>query len=131
YAVVVTNFAGSATSSDALLTVNVAPAITLQPQPPTQSVNVGQSATFTVSATGTPSPAYQWRFNGATIMGATATSYTRNNVLPGDAGSYSVVVTNVAGNVTSSNAILMVNVPPAITAQPEGVSVTAGSNAAF
>jgi uncharacterized lipoprotein YddW (UPF0748 family) len=111
--------------------VNIAPVITLQPQPQTQSVNAGQSATFTISATGTPTPTYQWRFNGATIMGATATSYTRNNVLPGDAGSYSVVVTNVSGSVTSSNAILMVNVPPAITAQPEGVSVTTGSNAAF
>jgi hypothetical protein len=111
--------------------VNTTPVITLQPQPPFQSVNVGQSTTFTVSASGTPSPTYQWRFNGANLVGATATSYTRNNAQPADAGSYSVVVTNIAGGVTSSNATLTVNVPPAIAAQPAGQSVTVGSNATF
>jgi uncharacterized lipoprotein YddW (UPF0748 family) len=131
YAVIVTNFAGSATSSDALLTVNVLPVITLQPQPPTLSVTAGQSATFTVSATGTPSPAYQWRLNGTSIAGATATSYTRSNAQPGDAGSYSVVVTNLAGSVTSSNVILIVNVPPAITAQPQDQMVNQGASATF
>jgi uncharacterized repeat protein (TIGR02543 family) len=122
-------------SADAARFVLIAPltppSITLQPQPATQSVNVGQSATFTVTATGTPSPNYQWRFNGTNIAGASASSYTRNNAQPADAGSYSVLVTNVAGSVLSSNAILLVNVPPEITAQPQSVSAAVGSNVTF
>ena len=109
--------------------VNTPPAITGQPQD--QNVNAGQSASFTVSATGTEPLAYQWRRNGTNISSATATSYTRGNAQPADAGSYSVVVTNVAGSVTSSYALLTVNVPPTITGQPQSLSTTAGSNAAF
>jgi hypothetical protein len=131
YSVVVTNVAGSVTSSNAILIVNVPPAITTQPQPGTQSVTVGQSASFTVSATGTAPLSYQWRFNGTNLVGATTPGYTRTNAHPADAGSYSVVVTNVAGSVTSSNAILIVNVPPEITTQPASLSVTVGANAAF
>jgi hypothetical protein len=103
------------------------PAITTQPQP--QTVNQGGTAAFSVSATGTTPLNYQWKFNGTNIGGATASSYTRNNAQPADAGSYSVVVTNVAGSVTSSNAMLTVNVPPVITgfspaAGPPGTNVT-------
>jgi hypothetical protein len=122
-------------SADAAKFVYVAPltppAITLQPQPQTQSVNVGQSATFTITATGILTPAYQWRFNDTSIVGATTTRYTRNNVQPADAGSYSVLVTNIAGGVTSSNATLTVNVPPAIAAQPQSLTAAAGSNVTF
>jgi uncharacterized repeat protein (TIGR02543 family) len=122
-------------SADAAKFVLVAPltppSITGQPQPGTQSVNAGQSATFTVSATGTAPLSYQWRLNGTNIAGATGSGYTRNNAQPADAGSYSVTVTNVAGSVTSSNAQLTVNVPPAITTQPQGLTVNQGSDAAF
>jgi GH25 family lysozyme M1 (1,4-beta-N-acetylmuramidase) len=89
----------------------VAPAITAQPQP--VAVKVTSNATFTVTATGVPAPGYQWRFNGTNIAGANASSYTRNNTQYGDAGDYSVVVTNVAGSVASSNALLSI-----ITASP-------------
>ena len=134
YSVVVANAVGSVTSSNAILTIiggpiNVAPAISQQPQD--QNVNQGSSASFTVVATGTPAPAYQWRFNGANINGATDSSYTRSSAQPADAGSYSVVVTNIAGTATSADAILGVNVPPEITAQPQSLSVTAGSNVTF
>ena len=122
-------------SADAAKFVLVAPftppTITLQPQPPVQSVNVGQSASFTVTAAGTAPLSYQWRFNGTPIAGATEIGYTRNNVQTSDAGSYSVVVTNIAGSVTSSDAILAVNVPPAITTQPESLTVSQGANATF
>ena len=82
-------------------------------------------------STGTPAPAYQWRFNGTNIAGATDTGYTLTNAQPANAGSYSVVASNVAGSATSSNAVLTVNVPPTITAQPQSVTVTAGSNVTF
>ena len=113
YSVVVTNAAGSVTSATATLTVNVLPAITTQPS--SQSVTVGSSVTFSVVATGTPTPTYQWRKDGAAISGSTATSYALSSPVSGDAGSYTVVVTNAAGSVTSSSATLTVNaayVPP-------------------
>jgi endonuclease/exonuclease/phosphatase family metal-dependent hydrolase len=106
YSVVVTNSAGSATSTNATLTVDSAPAISAQPQ--SQAVNVGQTATFTVSATGAAPLAYQWRFFSTNLPGATATSYSRTNAQTADAGNYSVVITNTLGSVTSLDATLTV-----------------------
>ena len=129
YSVLITNVAGSVTSSDAALTVNVPPAITAQPQP--QTVNQGNSATFTISATGTAPLSYQWQFNGSAISSATLSSYTLLGAQSTNAGSYSVIITNAAGSVTSSNATLTVNLPPAITTQPQSVSAAVGSNVTF
>jgi hypothetical protein len=129
YSVVVSNIAGTATSTDALLTVNVAPAITTQPQD--QNVNQTSNAVFSVVATGTPAPAYQWRFNSTPISGATASSYTVANAQPANAGSYSVVVSNIAGIVSSADAVVTVNVAPAITTQPQDRNVNQTSNAVF
>jgi hypothetical protein len=67
--------------------------------------------TFTVSAGGTAPLSYQWRFNGTNIPGANLSSYTRMNLQPSDSGNYSVQVTNVAGTITSSNALLTVTAP--------------------
>ena len=74
---------------------------------------------------------YQWYFNAASIAGATASSYTRTNVQPGDAGSYSVVVNNQINSVTSSNAVLTVNPLPVITNQPVSLVGTQGDTAIF
>ncbi|HYG34662.1 MAG TPA: immunoglobulin domain-containing protein, partial [Clostridia bacterium] len=106
YFVVVANAVGSITSSNALLTVNVPPSITNQPQ--SQTVLLGSNVTFSVGATGTSPLSYQWRFGNSNILGATSSTYTRTNVQTSHAGSYSVVVTNVAGSMTSSNALLTV-----------------------
>ncbi len=84
----------------------VAPAITTQPQP--LAVKVTSNATFTAAATGIPAPAYQWRLNGTNLSGATGASYTRTNVQYADAGSYSVVATNVAGSSVSADAALSI-----------------------
>src|SRR6266581_1519973 len=123
FAVVVTNTAGTVTSAAATLTVNaaaVAPTITTQPV--NQTVTAGQTATFTVTATGTVPLGYQWQKNGASIAGATAASYATPATTTSDSGSaFAVVVTNTAGTVTSSAATLTVNpapVAPAITTQP-------------
>ncbi len=104
YTVVVTNAAGSATSGNVVLTVYVPPAITVQPTG--QTLASGASATFSVTATGNPAPTYQWRLNGANISGATGSSYTKSNVQSANVGFYSVVVSNLAGKVTSSEAAL-------------------------
>jgi endonuclease/exonuclease/phosphatase family metal-dependent hydrolase len=107
YFVLITNLYGSVTSSIAVLTVsNTPPSITTQPQ--SQSVNVGASPTFTVSATGTAPLSYQWLFSGTNIIGANTNTCTRSNVQTNAAGNYSVIVTNIAGSVTSSVAMLMV-----------------------
>jgi len=129
YSVVVTNAAGSVTSSNAILSVSVPPTITTQPQ--NQNVNQTSNAVFSVVATGTPAPTYQWRFNGTNVAGATDTSYLLANAQPTDAGSYSVVVSNVAGTATSTDAMLTVNVAPAITSQPQDQSINQGSDAVF
>src|SRR5204863_3008235 len=74
---------------------------------------------------------YQWRFNGANIGGATESSYTRFSAQPADAGNYSMVVTNVAGSITSSIAALTVNVPPGISVPPQSLTVVQNQNATF
>lgn len=112
YRVIVSNSAGSVTSSAATLTVNE-PVINAQPA--SQVAPVGGSATFSVAAAGTSPLHYQWRFNAVNISGATASSYTKSNVQDADAGNYSVVVTNAYGTVKSANATLTLNHPPTLT----------------
>src|SRR5207245_1083795 len=133
--VVVTNTAGTVTSASATLTVNpapVAPAITSQPG--NQTVTAGQTATFTVVASGTAPLGYQWQKNGANIAGATAASYTTPATTTSDSGSaFGVVVTNTAGTATSSAATLTVNPAPAAAAKatpPANNSRTDGRPAA-
>jgi subtilisin family serine protease len=88
-----------------------APAITTQPQNAT--VAAGQTAMFSVTATGTGPLTYQWNRNGTAINGATAASYTTPATSAGDSGAvYTVTITNAAGSVTSSAATLTVNAPP-------------------
>ena len=108
---------------------NVPPYLTSQPQ--STSVAQGSNAVFNVTAGGTATLGYQWRFNGTNIGGATQSSYSRNNSQTNDAGSYSVVVTNASGSVTSSVASLTVLLPPSIVSQPEGLTVKEGTNVTF
>ena len=104
YTVLVTNSASSLTSAVAVLTVNV-PVVITNP-PASLTVYVNSNATFSVTAGGTPVPAYQWRFNGTNISGATAASYTVTGAWPTNEGNYTVVLTNAANSVTSSPASL-------------------------
>ncbi len=109
--VVVSNGAGSATSNQAILTVNAAPvAPTITTQPANQTVTAGQTATFSVVASGTAPLTYQWQKNGSAISGATATSYTTPVTTTADSGElFRVVVSNSAGSVTSNSATLTVS----------------------
>ncbi len=110
YSVVVTNNYGSVTSSAAVLTVGAGPTITAQPQ--SAAVAAGQAAQFTVGASGTAPLSYQWQFGGTAIAGATASSYSIASAQAANAGSYSVVVTNNYGSVTSSAAVLTMGAGP-------------------
>lgn len=111
---------------------NTAPTISTQPQ--NQSVAPGAAVTFAVAATGQPAPTFQWRKNGANIAGATNATLSLTNVQAADAGTFSVVVTNSAGSVTSNNATLTVSAtsaPPAITLQPASQTIASGHTAVF
>ena len=134
YTVRVQNSTATVTSSAAeltLLVTSTAPAITTQPA--AQQVAAGDSASFTVVATGDPAPTYQWKKNGQTISGATDSTYTIAEVTAGDAGSYTVVVTNDAGSVTSNAAALTLQAStgPEIVHQPVAQSVAPGGGATF
>lgn len=130
YRAVFTNSVGSATTGAATLTVNAAvtaPSITTQPA--SQTVNAGQSVSFSVTATGTAPLTYQWQklVNGAwnNIGGATSPTYTISSAAASAAGSYWVIVSNSAGSATSNSATLTVNAPVATG----GVSIDAGGGA--
>ena len=110
YTVVITNLVGSVTSSVAILTVsNIAPGITAGPA--SLDVFIGNTVAFSVAAAGSAPLAYQWCFNGANISGADAGDYSFNNAQAGNAGGYTVVVTNSYGSVTSAVAVLTVAIP--------------------
>jgi endonuclease/exonuclease/phosphatase family metal-dependent hydrolase len=106
------------------------PAITAQPQGQTNAV--GATISFYAGATGSGTLAYQWRFNGTNLSGATTNPYVLVNGQLTNNGDYSVIVTNLFGSVTSSNAaLLLTNAPPAIATPPQNQSVLAGSSATF
>jgi hypothetical protein len=134
--VIVSNSAGSVTSAVATLTVNAAAASpTIATQPSNQSVTVGQTATFSVTATGAAPLSYQWQKNSANISGAMSSSYTTPATATTDNGAkFDVIVSNTAGSQTSTMAALTVNssaVAPTITTQPANQSVTLGQTATF
>src|SRR6266403_1036591 len=136
FIVLVSNSVGSVTSGAATLSVNagaVAPSITTQPA--SQTVMTGQTATFSVAATGTGPLSYQWQKNGTAIIGATSSGYTTPPTAASDNGAqFTVLVTNSVGSMTSGAAALTVSagpVAPSITTQPVSQTVTAGQTASF
>lgn len=87
------------------------PTITGQPAGGTVYTNM-PSFTFTVTASGSPPPTYQWLFNGVPIAGATASTYFKSGPFSlADAGQYSVIASNSSGVVTSAPATLIVLEP--------------------
>ena len=108
YAVTVSNAGGTVTSNGAnLVLVASLPAITTQPAA-SQSVNAGASPTLSVVASGAGT--YQWQLNGTNISGATNSTLTLANIGTTQRGSYTVVVSNVLGSVTSNAANVAVAV---------------------
>ncbi len=97
-----------------------------------ETVNAGQTATFTVVATGTGPITYQWCVNGVAVNGATSSSYTTPATTSSDNNSvYTVAVSNAGGTAMSAPYVLTVNTPPAITSQPTSQTVNAGQPATF
>jgi hypothetical protein len=112
--------------------VPIPPSISRQPQALT--LTPGSNGSLSVEGTGLPLPTYQWFKGNTLITGQTNASLTFANAQPGDAGSYTVRLTNGAGTVISTAAAVTVSVPaiaPVITTQPLGQTAIAGSTARF
>jgi hypothetical protein len=126
YTVAVSNVVNSVTSAAAVVEVLQGVTITAQPAPLT--LNPGTLAVFSVTATGGGTLTYQWRKNGTNIAGGTLATYRIAAVQTTDAGTYTVVVGNQIGSVTSAPAQLALNAPVAITTQPLGATISTGTS---
>lgn len=140
YDAMVSNTCGTVASAVATLTVNGAPPPppppppsgsppTLTVQPQNQSVCPGTIATFSVSATN--ATAFQWRKDGAAVVGATNSSFTIASAGSADAGHYDVVVSNAVGSVTSDAAQLTIAAQPTITTPPTDQQINVGDPFSF
>ncbi len=132
YSVTINNSVGTTTSATAALVVNATPIVSAPPRP--QTIIAGNPVTFTVSATGSPSPTYQWRFNGVAIAGANGSSYTIASAQTANAGNYDVIVGNLLGQIVSSEAQLSVVTTlsaPVITSQPSSRTILVGGATTF
>jgi glucose/arabinose dehydrogenase len=114
-------------------TASTAP--TISSHPASVTVAAGQTASFSVTASGTAPLAYQWQRNGANIAGATSSAYSLVTT-PADTGAtFRAVVSNAAGSVTSNAATLTVlsnNAPTGtITAPANGASYRGGQTFTF
>jgi hypothetical protein len=104
YFVVVTSGSNSITSSVVSLTLEYPAAISSQPLD--TIANAHDNATFNVGVSGTAPFYYQWEFNGTNALNATGNTLTITNISPTNLGSYTVIVSNDFGSVTSSVANL-------------------------
>jgi hypothetical protein len=128
YDVILANACGSVTSTTATVTA-VSP-VGLLAQPASQTVCQGGSAVFVAFPNDDSGPvAFQWRKNAVNIAGATHLFYSLTNVSDSDAGTYSCVMSNSCGAVTSSNATLTVTL--CILVSTNGVWVPEGATAGF
>lgn len=96
---------------------------------------VGSSVSFSVTASGSPSPTYQWLKNGIAIVGATSSGYSIASLTTSDAGNYSVRASNNYGSVLSSPITLNVSTPTTVTSTTTTISspppVTSSSSIEF
>jgi alpha-tubulin suppressor-like RCC1 family protein len=127
YYVVVSTTGARVTSSSVSITVNTPPSITSQPV--SSLTYSGTTYSLAVSASGTSPLNYQWYKDGTAINGAISSSYALTGNTLNKAGSYYVVITNVAGSVTSNSTTVVT--PPLIITQPGSTSVTAGNSTSF
>jgi len=135
YALVVTNVAGSVTSTPALLVVLDPPTITLQPT--NQFILVGSNAVLAAAASGTAPLGCQWSCNGTNlcdtprISGSQCGVLVISNAVVRDTGNYQVLFTNNLGSATSSVAVLTVGRPPQILSGPASHSAPLGCTVSF
>jgi uncharacterized repeat protein (TIGR03803 family) len=112
YSVIVSNAAGSVTSSNASLTIMTGHAPVILSGPSNQTILPAATATFTVSAAGDEPLAYFWQLDGTNltdagnISGAATSTLTIQSATVSNSGNYSVLITNNFGTITSAVAVL-------------------------
>lgn len=129
YSVTIANADGSAISTTATVSVNILPYAKTQTL--TLTPTKGATCTLSANAGGTSPFTYQWKKNGSSLSGATASTYVMTNIQTTSDGTYSVTVGNVAGTATYSVAIVTVKDAPSITQQPATQIVSPGANVTF
>ncbi|MDB6031656.1 MAG: C-terminal target protein, partial [Verrucomicrobiales bacterium] len=129
YRVVVENAVASIPSATAEVVVLAPPNIVIQPLP--RTAMIGQSVVFSVTANGTSPLLYEWWLEGSPLPGANGATLTLTNVQPADGGVYAVRISNPAGSVTSTGALLTIIIAPSISQQPADTFIVAGNPAAL
>ncbi len=136
YLAIFTNGGGTASTAAATITVTDPPTVTTDPV--SQTVAVGDTATFTAAASGTPAPTVQWQLSTdggagfANIGAATSTSYTTPTLTAADDGNqYRAVFTNSSDDAASAAATLTVDHAPVIGTQPSDAGANAGGTVTF
>ena len=125
-----TNALSSAQIAQLYTAAAVPPYLTLQPVPSTN--NAGASVTLSGAARGSQPLSYQWYLNGTAVSSATESTLTLNPLTPSQAGSYTLVVNNASGSVTSAVAQVTVYSTPVVVQQsPTAVQVFRGSSPTF
>lgn len=138
YTVAITGPTGKTVTAPVPLVINVPVSITTPPQ--AQAVSSGASFTLSVGLAGSSPFTYQWRKDGTAISGATNATYAVTSATDtgtgsagfgttGDAGDYTVFVTNLVSNTTSSPAAHVTVLPPGFSATHAvvGAGYVAGS----
>ncbi|MFN0137576.1 MAG: immunoglobulin domain-containing protein [Phycisphaerae bacterium] len=136
YTVVAANACGNDTSANAVVTVNAAAQITVEPAAST-TVCSGGVLNLSVTATGTLPITYEWRrgvtplSNGGSVSGANTANLTINPVSGLDAGTYTCFVSNSCDDDTSAGAVVTVTNAPSITTGPSSQTVNNGAPVSF
>ncbi len=135
YTLVATNGCGAVSSNPATLSVSTS-VLSITIQPVSQALCSSSNVSFDVVATGTGVLTYQWKkggsnvSDGGTISGANTTSLNISSISTGDAGNYTLDVSNLCGTLTSAIAVLTVD-QATITTQPIDQQVCPDATAVF
>ncbi len=126
YYCAITNACGTVYTDTAEILTLMAPEITQQPIGGT--LCVGDEITLQAKANGTDPLYYQWLFNGSNVSGTNISGEESQNVTieeitEAQEGIYTCHVSNVCGYVITEDAEVIVNTPPLVTEQPEGIVV--------
>jgi len=128
---IATNEWGSDTSAGALLTV-VPDTVAITAQPANDTVDDGGTASFSVTATGNPTPTYQWQDSAdggdwANVSGATLAAFSFAAALADSGTGYRCLATNAGGTDTSDVALLVVNGVAPVVSNPANQSARIGA----
>jgi hypothetical protein len=123
YQVIITNFAGAATSRVATVTWSTT-TLGILTQPQSETVGIGSPATLTVLAAGVSPIAYQWVRNNVPIAGETNTTLSFPSTARTNSGNYHVIISNPFVTLTSTTAVLTVVAPPQLSIARASSTVT-------